>query len=212
MEQGSDEFYTISERTASQQSEVDLHYFLREAYEWYNALAGLRAGWDNNQYANPPVPIQHIRAMTHAKNGTNPSSINAGMRNLLSGGRWLYWLQFFDCDRITYDYLAGSKFIVGHEYQHAITDFSFKNGGNPGLTYSSWLAAVHEGMSDVFGCLFSEQWLPGIDISPVGQIFRNIVFPRDDGPPPPTAAWDYDKFDHFNDRRPALVDTATTYC
>ena len=96
-------------------------------------------------------------------------------------------LAFFDGDptgstdpSIVFDYLAGSRAIVGHEYQHAITDFSFVDGsGNPGLIYSDWLAAVHEGMSDVFGGLFSTEWWVGKNISPTGQIFRNLAFPRD---------------------------------
>jgi hypothetical protein len=192
---------TISERTASQQPEVDLHFYIRQAYEWYNALGGTRAGWDDGQYPNPPVPLQTIRSIAHARDGTNSSSINAGERLRLVSGNWLCWLQFFDGDRTTYDYLAGSKFIAGHEYQHAITEFNFEDAsGNPGLTYSGWLSAVHEGLSDVFGGLFSEQWLTATEISPIGQIFRNIAYPRDDGPPPSTAAWDPNKNDHFDDR------------
>jgi Zn-dependent metalloprotease len=192
---------TVAERTASQQPEVDLHFHIRDIYEWYDALAGGRAGWDDNQYANPPVPPQPIRTIAHAKDGPNPSSINAGERLYLVGGQWLAWLQFFDGDRVTYDYLAGSRFIVAHEYQHAITDFNVEDGaGNPGLTYDDWLAAVHEGISDVFGALYSEEWEPATNISPIGQIFRNIAYPRDDGPPPATAAWDAAKRDHFADR------------
>ncbi|MFO7917990.1 MAG: M4 family metallopeptidase, partial [Anaerolineae bacterium] len=51
-------------------------------------------------------------------------------------------------------------------------------------------------LSDVFGILSSEQWLPCRDISPAtpAQVFRNIVYPRD------TAAYDPSKLDHFDDR------------
>ena len=81
---------------------------------------------------------------------------------------------------VAFDYLAGSKFTFAHEYQHAITDFSFESAsGNPGLTYSGWLAAVHEGLSDVFGSLCSENWIPGPEIAPTGRVFRNIAYPRD---------------------------------
>ena len=117
-------------------------------------------------------------------------------------GHWVSHLAFFDGDptgatdpNFVFDYLAGSRGIVGHEYQHAITDFSFVDGaGNPGLTYSDWLAAVHEGTSDVFGGLFSGNWWMGNEVSPTGQIFRNLAFPRD------TAAADPSKFDHWDDR------------
>lgn len=186
---------TVAERTASQQPEVDLHFHIRDIYRWYDALAGGRAGWDDGQYSDPPVPDQAVRAIAHASDGGNAQSINAGERLQLSGGNWVSWLQFFDGDVVTYDYLSGSRFIVGHEYQHGITDFNFVDGsGNPGLTYSDWLAACHEGLSDVFGGLFSEDWSPGTDISPTGQVFRNIAYPRD------TAAFDPSKFDHFADR------------
>jgi hypothetical protein len=115
---------------------------------------------------------------------------------MLSGGNWVYWLQFFDGDVTTYDYLSGSKFIVGHEYQHAVTDFTYEDGGgDPGLDYTtSWNGAVHEGLSDVFGGLFSDDWRPGRDISPAGRIFRNLAYPRDTTPFSPS------NLDHFADR------------
>jgi Zn-dependent metalloprotease len=188
---------TVAERTASQQPEVDCHHFVREAYEWYNALAGSRAGWDDGQYPNPPVPPQTIRSIVHARDGTNPSSINAAQRLDIVGGRWLCWLQFYDGDGTRYSYIAGSKWLVGHEYQHAITDFNFtKPDNSPGFDYSGWFSAVHEGLSDVFAGLFAEQWLPATEISPTGLIWRNLVFPRD------TAAIVYDRnnLDHFDDR------------
>ncbi len=109
----------------------------------------------------------------------------------------MFWLAFMDADGTNWDYPAGSRFLFAHEYQHAVTDFSFEDGAhNPGLTYSGWLGAVHEGLSDTFGVLSSEQWRPGRDISHATppEIFRNIVYPRD------TAAHDPNKLDHFADR------------
>jgi Zn-dependent metalloprotease len=189
---------SVSERTASQQPEVDAHHFAREAYEWYESISGgTRVGWDDGQYADPPVPDQTISVLAHVRDGGNPSSINAGMRLYFSNGTWISWLQYYDGDATTYDYLAGSKFIVGHEYQHAVTDFSFEDsGGDPGLQYSGWLAAVHEGLSDVFGALFVEDWTPAQSISPTGEIFRNLAYPRDSG------AFDGNNYDHFADRGP----------
>jgi len=184
---------TDIERISSQQPEVDAFFFCREAYEWYSALAGSRDGWDNGQYPNPPVPSQlPVRVLTHvydADSGTSRSVNAYSDWGFTQNGEIIAYLAFFDGDPTAtclnpndgaFDYLAGSKAVVGHEYQHAITDFSFQDGsGTPGLDYFSWLAAVHEGLSDVFGCLFAENWLPGLDISSAGLAVRNLAFPRD---------------------------------
>ncbi|REJ43461.1 MAG: bacillolysin [Microcystis flos-aquae TF09] len=186
---------TDTERRSSQQPEVDAFFFCREAYEWYNALAGSRDGWDNGQYPDPPVPPQlPVRVLTHvydADSGTSRSVNAFSDFGFTKNGKVIAYLAFFDGDATAtcsnpndsaFDYLAGSKAVVGHEYQHSITDFSFQDGaGNPGLMYVSntWYAAVHEGLSDVFGCLFAENWFPGLDISSVGLAVRNLAFPRD---------------------------------
>ena len=194
---------TDAERTASQQPEVDEHFTVAELYDWYAAVGG-RVGWDDNQYTAPLVPHQTINVLAHTFDdsfGTS-RSVNAFFDKELVSGHWVSHLAFFDGDptgatipTFVFDYLAGSRAIVGHEYQHAITDFSFVDGmGNPGLTYSDWLAAVHEGMSDVFGGLFSGGWWMGTEVSPTGQVFRNLAYPRD------TAAADPSKFDHWDDR------------
>lgn len=187
---------TTAERTASQQSETDLHWFMGDVYDWFDAIGG-RVGWDNNAFASPPVPAQTLHAVAHV-----PGGINAGMRSTWSGGNVTYWLKFYDGDATTYDYLAGSAFIVAHEYQHSVIEFSFEDAaGNPGVTYDAgWMGAMHEGLSDVFGSLYEANWLQAADISPASQIFRNIVFPRDDGPPPTTAAYSANNLDHWADR------------
>jgi Zn-dependent metalloprotease len=194
---------TDVERTASQQPEVDEHYSVSELYDWYSAIGG-RVGWDDNDFSAPLVPNQTLNVVAHtfdAGAGTS-RSVNAFFDKQLVSGSWVSHLAFFDGDPtgttfpgFADDYLAGSDAIVGHEYQHAVTDFSFKDGmGNPGLTYSDWFAAIHEGTSDVFGGLFSADWWMGASISPTGQIFRNLAFPRD------TTALDSSKFDHWDDR------------
>ncbi|HEY4286974.1 MAG TPA: M4 family metallopeptidase [Puia sp.] len=194
---------TDAQRTASQQPEVDEHFRVAALYDWYSALAG-RVGWDNNDFSAPLVPHQTLNVVAHCYDdsaGTS-RSVNAFFDQELVSGAWISHLAFFDGDPtgVTFpgiedDYLAGSDAIVGHEYQHAVTDFSFKDGaGNPGLTYDDWFAAVHEGTSDVFGGLFSADWWMANSISPTGQIFRNLAFPRD------TAALDPSKFDHWDDR------------
>ena len=134
-------------------------------------------------------------------------SVNAFFDKELVSAEWISHLAFFDGDptgattaNIEDDYLAGSDAIVGHEYQHGVTDFSFKDGaGNPGLTYSDWFAAIHEGTSDVFGGLFSADWWMGNGISPTGQIFRNLAFPRDPTTLVNSALGNHGK-DHFDDR------------
>ena len=189
---------TDAQRTSGQQPEADAHFMVLEIYEWFDALAGGRAGWDNGQYSAPLVPNQVIRVATHVFDNdpsTNSSrSVNAFMDKQLVSGHWVAYLAFFDGDPTAtcsmandrgWDCLAGSKFIVGHEYGHAITDFNFEDAaGNPGLRYPmapnpEWLSAVHEGMSDVFGILISENWAPGQEVSISGMVFRNLAYPRD---------------------------------
>jgi Zn-dependent metalloprotease len=194
---------TNAQRTASQQPEVDEHFTAAALYDWYAAVGG-RVGWDDNQYTAPLVPNQTINVLAHTYDGSwgTSRSVNAFFDQELVSGHWVSHLAFFDGDptgatssSFVFDYLAGSRAVVGHEYQHAVTDFSFVDGaGNPGLTYTDWLAAVHEGMSDVFGGLFSQAWWMGTEVSPTGQVFRNLAFPRD------SAAADPSKFDHFDDR------------
>lgn len=199
---------TDAERTASQQPEVDAHATVSDIFDWYSVI-GSRVGWDDNGFTAPLVPDQAINVVTHTYDswaGTS-RSINAFFDSGLTNGHWVAHLAFFDGDPTDpsnpYDYLAGSKAIVAHEYQHAVTDFSFVDGaGNPGLTYENWFAAAHEGLSDVFGGLYSEDWWMGRQISQTGLIFRNLAFPRD------TTCFDDSKFDHWDDRNTFTGDYA----
>jgi len=189
---------TAAQRTSGQQPEVDAHYFAALQYEWYNTLASGRNGWDDGNYPNPPVPPQTINILTHCRwpNSTCQEN-NAYQWSRQVGGLWRYWLAFMDGDNANYSYLAGSRFIFAHEYQHAITEFSFDDGvGNPGLTYGigTWFGAVHEALSDTFAALSTEEWRPGRNISPTNTIFRNIAYPRDN------TAFSSNRFDHFDDR------------
>jgi hypothetical protein len=226
----------IATRQNSQQPEVDAHFFCGQAYEWYDALAGGRAGWDDGNYADPPVEATlPIRVVTHTMTSDVPcDSVEAIYSMKLVGSRWVPFILFFDgnptatCsvanDRAV-DYMAGSRQVVGHEYQHGITTFSFEDGvGKPGLGYSGWAGALHEGFSDAFGCMFAETWSPGPEISPAGLVLRDIAFPRDPlswmnrpGPVPcgrrdPARPEQINK-DHFEDRdfppEPPLSDTSS---
>ena len=219
---------TDAQRTLSQQPEVDVHYWCARLYEWHNALSGSRAGWDDNQFPDPPVPPQPVRVLahgwdTHAWPVPTSRSVNAFFDMGLSVGakgdpsRWFAFLAFFDGDPTAtctspndsaFDYVGGSAGVVGHEYQHAITNFSFMDGaGNPGLngTGWDWFSAVHEGLSDVVGCMFAENWFPGLDVSEAGLCIRNLAFPRDptswaNRPGTPPCGLSNHNKDHFDDR------------
>lgn len=201
-----------TERTASQQPEVDAHFFCAEAYDWYDALAGGRAGWDDGAFPGRVEANLPVRAVAHAR-GTDTGSCRSARSQfwrVFIASRWLPFLVFPDGDRsgtVTprpVDYLAGVKAIVGHEYQHAITYFSFRNGaGDPGIGYFGWAAALHEGLSDTFGCLFARSWKLGTEVSPdvPPSVIRNLVYPRDPD------SWEnrpggagHDNHDHFDDR------------
>jgi Zn-dependent metalloprotease len=206
-----------ADRTASQQPEVDAHYYVGEIYEWYHALAGSRAGWDDGEYSDPPVPAgQAVSVLTHAydDSAATSRSVGAYFNNALRQGKWYPFLAFFDGNPTQtsgtnargFDYLSGSKFVVAHEYQHAITNFSFKDYmGNPGLSKWDWLGAVHEGLSDVFGCLCSGNWVPGPEFSNAGLVLRNLAYPRDANawsnmPGPLPNGLNNHNRDHFADR------------
>lgn len=187
-----------SERTLSQQPEVDAYFFAKAAYEWYDAIAGGRAGWDDGRFPNPPVPHQPVRIVTHVVDHglkddvvctPTSRSINGFSSQILVDKKWISFVALFDGDPTAtcssandraFDYVAGSKNFVGHEYQHRMTDFSFINGLDHGLgNDDGWKGAVHEGLSDVFGCLFAENWFLGRDVSSTGLCIRNLAFPRD---------------------------------
>jgi hypothetical protein len=128
--------------------------------------------------------------MTHVPSASPGSDVNAGMNKHLAGNVWYPFLLFWDCDPglscsgaaadRAQDYWAGSSNIVAHEYQHAITAFSFKDGiGNPGIGYRFWSAALHEGLADAFAGLCSEVWAWGPEVSPALMVIRNAAYPRD---------------------------------
>ncbi len=194
---------TAAQRTAGQQPEVDAHHFARQQYEWYDALAG-RIGWDNHpdpQPGQPPLPQVPLRILAHCRVFADCQAHNAYedlyMDPQKTGGQWVCWLAFADGDHTTYDYMAGSRWLVAHEYQHAVTDWRFEDSSHkPGLAYTGWWAAVHEGLSDTFACLSSEDWRPARDIylqTPAVD-YRTIAYPRD------TAAHNPGMLDHFDDR------------
>lgn len=207
-------------RLASQQPETDAHYFCHELYAWYRDLAGKnvtapskwnRLGWDAGEdcskFENLGMPPQHIRSIVHTydpqsgKIRTAASSFNSFYTDDSDiFDTWVSFMLFPDgnpagncaTENDSFDYPAGSAAIVGHEYQHGITQFSFIDpSGQPGLTIQSvsstdfdphpqsWEWALYEGLSDAFGCMFSEQWLVGLDLSRTGMAIRNLAFPRD---------------------------------
>ncbi|MBG0568425.1 M4 family metallopeptidase [Actinoplanes aureus] len=181
---------TLDARTRSQQPEVDLHFHMRAAFEWYSRLVG-RAGWDDGAYSEP-LPIIGI---AHVFDRWDKTASH--MRRQRKQGRLIMWIEFPDQDGKIYTYSSGSRFIVAHEYQHAVNDFAFRSGpGSLGLDSSddNWHGAFDEGIADLFGGYLAGDWRPCRDISPVRRILRNLAFPRD------TAAEDPSNLDHFGDR------------
>ena len=57
---------------------------------------------------------------------------------------------------------AASPFVVCHEYQHGITAHSV-GGTAPGFPsgFDDWARALSEGLSDVFGGMYSGNWYAG---------------------------------------------------
>jgi Zn-dependent metalloprotease len=162
---------------ASQQTEVDAHFNTEHIYEWYDALAGAggREGFDDDNYAgdvpsNMPVHLLAHVGIENAEFYTTPNdsfeevSYLSFSDNTIAAGHRAW---------------AGSPFVVCHEYQHGITAHSV--GGAPGFPsgFDDWARALGEGLSDVFGGMYSGQWYPGTDLSPDGLMLRNIAFPRD---------------------------------
>ena len=69
--------------------------------------------------------------------------------------------------------------------------------GAPGFPslMDDWARALTEGLSDVFGGMYSAQWYVGADLSSDGLLLRNIAFPRD-----PDTTSPYLGKDHWADR------------
>jgi Zn-dependent metalloprotease len=219
-------------REASQQPEVDGHFFGGQVYDWYAAV-GSRVGWDDNAFAaagNVELNMP-IRVVVHTRDpNSNPSTCHTAYSQFWRkkvNNRWRGLVLFCDGNLNpaspqtprAMDFPAGDPAIFAHEYQHVVTYFSFRNHLNePGIGYLGWSAALHEGLSDAFGCMFAGSWRLGQDIShdvPAAAI-RSIVYPRDGSswenrpggfghankdhvadqtPPPPTTennGWHYD--------------------
>ncbi len=185
---------TPANRVASQQPEVDGHYYADEAHQFYQNLGW--AGFDDGGWgAHCP-----IRVATHI--GTDA---NAFFWRYIDGGKHYGYLAFYDgtcsAGSVEYDFIAGDPVIFAHEYQHAITYFgAADSGGDPGyLSTSGWHRALHEGLSDLMACLRVGIWVtpafPPDGVAVTAAPFRRIEFPRstatNDGQP---------NCDHYDDR------------
>lgn len=197
----------------TQQPEVDAHAICAEIYDWYTAIGG-RVGWDNGEFDTVSVPNQAIRLIVHGFDDIKNSTISANARfdGAPVRGKWISYIIFFDGDptdinrRGAFHSFARSRALMAHEYQHAVTEFSFKDGhGNPGLSHAHWHEAIHEGVSDVFGGLFSGEWLMGQEISPRQEVLRNLAFPRD------RDAASKISFDHYGDRNAEHGENSKSY-
>jgi hypothetical protein len=180
--------------SASQQTEVDAHFNVERVYEWYDALAGGdgREGFDDGNYAgqvpsNMPVHVLAHVALLKAQFYTTPNESDEDVS----------YLSFSDTTSDDgHRAWAASPFVVCHEYQHGITAHSV-GGQSPDFPngFDDWARALGEGLSDVFGGMFSGLWYSGAEVSPDGLMLRNIAFPRD---PDATAA--NLGMDHWADR------------
>jgi hypothetical protein len=209
-----------ADREASQQPEVDGHFFAGQAYDWYAAVGG-RVGWDDNAFPTAVEADLPVRVVVHTRDpsaGTCHTAYSQFWRANV-GGRWRAFVMFCDGNLNStspytprgLDFPAGSRALFGHEYQHVVTYFSFRNDQNqPGIGYDGWAAALHEGLSDAFGCLFADDWALGTDIGhdlpPIP--IRNLAYPRD------PSSWEnrplgfgHANKDHFDDR--TLAPTTT---
>ena len=164
--------------TASQQTEVDAHFNTKKVYEWYDAIAGGggREGFDDDNYGgdvpgNMPV---HLLAHVDVANAQFYMTPNDSFEEVS-------YLSFSDnTSDEGHRAWAASPFVVCHEYQHGITAHSV-GGAAPGFPtgFDDWASALTEGISDVFGGMYSRQWYAATDLSPDGLMLRNIAFPRD---------------------------------
>lgn len=217
--------YPETDIQKSQQPDVDAHYFAQKQFEWYESTFG-RKGWDddyNTKYhPTPNLVSQNIHAVVHCRSPplmgeTAIVSIPMAYQgDAIEGNTKIYYIAFMDGNLRDISYSAGSHFILAHEYQHVITDISchntdyledlnnFASYDFPGLNdLSGYRGALAEGLSDVFGILSTEQWIPGGDIYH-GKPIRNTVYPRDNTafqithdhfelrdwePPGPGASW-----------------------
>lgn len=183
---------TAAELAASQQPETDAHYQIGRVYEWYDALAGGggREGWDDNNYAGNVPNNMAVHVLTHV------NVFNA--QYYLDEDDNSDWVSFLHVSDTISDNghraWGASSFVMCHEYQHGITAHSVA-GDTPGFDTApnEWPRAVTEGLSDVFGGLFSSLWYAGAEISPDGTIMRNFAFPRDEDTTSPPG------LDHFDD-------------
>ncbi|UCG68649.1 MAG: M4 family metallopeptidase, partial [Thermoplasmata archaeon] len=173
-----------AQREASQQPEVDGHFYAAQAFNFYNNLGWV--GFDNGGWGTH-CPIRIVAHLGLYANAffDKYSEWDAA----LGMNKYYGYLGFYDgkCEAgsVTFDFIAGDPVIFGHEYQHAITFFgAVKQNDAPGYLYGNnpWTGAIREGLSDTFGCLRRGLW-----ISPPfwkdgclrsGQPFRRIEYPR----------------------------------
>jgi Zn-dependent metalloprotease len=189
---------TTADRVASQQPEVDGHFYADQAWQFYHDL-----GWDGfddgGWGAHCPVRVAaHIGI-----------DANAHFWRYIDGnGKHWGYIAFYDGEcsggNIQFDFMAGDPSIFAHEYQHAITYFGARDSGNdPGyLDTSGWHRAIHEGLSDTTAGLRTGRWAtPGLwrdGVTRGGKPFRRIEFPRSTDTNRSKAYCD-----HYDDQNPA---------
>ncbi len=180
---------------ASQQTEVDAHFNTGRVYAWYDAIAGGsgREGFDDGNYGSNVPNNMPVNLLAHVAIGNAQFYMTSN-----DSAEEVSYLNFSDTISDNgHRAWAASPFVVCHEYQHGVSSHSVGSAA-PGIFSggsNDWSTALSEGISDVFGGMYSRQWYAGADLSPAGQMLRNLAFPRD----PDTTASFMGK-DHWDDR------------
>lgn len=164
---------------------ISAYRYLLNSYDFYadgNNL-GIHGGYfgaDNshdNIHNNAAIKRElTINAYMHYSYAYNNAAYVNGLKNL--DDRTAVMI-FGDGDGVNYGNFATAPDIIGHEYQHIITEYT------AGLIYLNASGALNEAISDIFGALIEGKdltnedfWLCGEIISRNNKAFRDLKNPE----------------------------------
>lgn len=139
--------------------------------------------WNDKQAVSAYTNILDV--MEWWKNSFNRNSLDGnGMTVKLiihtSSDDNAYWfgseevMRFCDPVDNIRSYAAAAE-VITHESTHAVMQYRL----NTFFPYMNATGAINEGYADIFGCLYTRQWLNGDNISANGAYERNIANPYD---------------------------------